>query len=129
MNENNINRLVAERVMGWDVSDDPRCKPPAMYREKCDGTIWYAGGCPLWNPTRDMNQAMEALLHAHKTEKIESWCMNTNVVRVYQPSRSTDKRKTRSEAFITPISRGVAMAICRSLLRAVGVPEEEVNRE
>ncbi len=129
MNPTTINRLVAERVMGWTVSEDPRCEPPLMYREKRDGTIWYAGGCPLWNPALDMNQAMEVLDKMSTTTK-ETWTLfycSTGAVAEfhYEGGREVPWKF----GVHTGESENMSTAICLAALRAVGVPEEEVNRE
>ena len=153
MNENNINRLTAERVMGWKddpaggwlrpnteqqpwvwtgyLSVDPTYTPCDTCSHCQHQTPAAFIGTEKWSPARDMNQAMEAfrkfsadsqaahpdttpgcLINIHPTE---TTCDVFSMLIPHLAARATANKPET--------------AVCLALLRAVGVPDEEVNRE
>lgn len=58
MNPTTINRLVAERVMGWKTAESLGMWANEAWMTNDGRMIGFAG----WNPALDMNQAMEVFL-------------------------------------------------------------------
>ncbi len=114
MNPTTINRLVAERGMGytygWNTTlGDLWIKP--------DGTGVMS---KYWNPAADMNQAMQVAKAASaKTGLLLSI--------IEMENGKWFARFAGSEFDATDMNP--ATAICLAALRAVGVHDEEVNRE
>jgi len=109
-----LDRLVAEKVMGWTVSTDPACKPPTMYLE--GDMLWHAGGCVVWSPSADMNAAMEV----EKAVRARS----NNKHRLILIATSTGEYVAE---FLNHegIHANPATAICLAALAAVGVEYKE----
>lgn len=128
MNPTTINRLVAERVMGyvyrWGTTlGDLWIKP--------DGTgIMFKD----WNPALDMNQAWEVVRKMRERNyavRIEANRFEGDpLVSIWANDDNTENRPPCDfDAGDNRRPEEAATAICLAALRAVGVPEEEVNRE
>jgi hypothetical protein len=116
VNPTTINRLVAERVMGWTAKTDSL----GTYFVKPGETAITENA---WNPAADMNQAMEVVDKMHGTGVLVSLEWKVNRYRANFSPVNDWKWRNNAE-HLNP-----ATAICLAALRAVGVPDEEVNRE
>jgi hypothetical protein len=158
VNDNNINRLVAERVMGYQFWREQRGdyrmillvtdgrEPWKKRRQECweeDGKRYQKiaasdidtrHDCPTegvqkWNPTRDTNQAMEvaaATIDKLPPEYRDGADFSLQKWGDWEAYFGTNK-EDHNRGLATHANP--ATAICLAALRAVGVSEEEVNRE
>lgn len=128
MNPTTINRLVAKRVMGY------------VYRWGTTlGGLWIKpDGTGImfkdWNPALDMNQAWEVVRKMRERNyavRIEANRFEGDpLVSIWANDDNTENRPPCDfDAGDNRRPEEAATAICLAALRAVGVPEEEVNRE
>lgn len=125
-----LDRLVAEKVMGWPVSTDPACKSPTMYLE--GDMLWHAGGCVVWSPSTDMNAAMEAVNAAKSRHAIGGFSlhrMDNGEWRAefygWTPDGARERRWRDQDA----CHANPATAICLAALATVGVEYKESKDE
>lgn len=110
-----INELMATEVMGWEFFEykDPFDSRQDEYRE--DGLIGKILFKHLWNPTTDMNQAMECLIifnpehfHLHKSDNGESYSCHIFRYRESLPA-------------VVVLDNLAPLAICKAILKAKGI--------
>ena len=131
MNPTTINRLVAERVMQYPIVHK-HTTPNALY-DGGSGDLWTSNG-DQWNPALDMNQAWEVVRKMRERNyavRIEANRFEGDpLVSIWANDDNTENRPPCDfDAGDNRRPEEAATAICLAALRAVGVPEEEVNRE
>lgn len=112
MDKSEINRRMAEEVMGWTI--EPRGHPsnPYGYLDENGGRIFTQY---TWNPAEDMNQAMmgvDRLVEEHRLHfTFVTSCIHT--------PRATIRKFALNTQLADAWDKNPATAICLALLEAV----------
>jgi hypothetical protein len=131
VNPTTINRLVAERVMGWKLEKHRGWESWWEHDSIAKRKKYIAHD---WKPARDMNQAWEVVRKMRERNyavRIEANRFEGDpLVSIWANDDNTENRPPCDfDAGDNRRPEEAATAICLAALRAVGVPEEEVNRE
>lgn len=111
MNANTLNRLMAERIMGWHFEHGQCWIAP-------DGKYMYGPG---WEPTVNANQALAALDKVSKAVGGKWQLTNSHKADGTYFCYMAASNPGRGEA------ETAALAICLCALKAAGVTDEELN--
>jgi len=117
-----LDKLVAQRVMGWKVSLDSNNRDHEIMLEDSDGSIWFHNGIVRWHPSGDMGDAWKVVERLdHKSITIQ-FCKG-------------DETKDKWYAIFfegtlehyASTSETAQLSICLAACQAAGVSETELD--
>lgn len=128
-----LDRLVSEKVMGWPVIDFAANAPKGGYiRAACAyrGSDHPTDRCGKWSPSTEIGAAWEVVEHLRKqrsaTDKMDdpTWAVALNGS---GDRWICDVSDWRGRLDVSACNKEACVAICLAALRAVGVPESEIQ--
>lgn len=125
-----IDRLVAERVMGWKLADRVKCgwgKGPPVYRTNCPENPTHQDPCFTTNISDawEVIKELRSRRSPHDEPTDPTWTVNLTgsgdrwIVNVVDWKGRVD---------VSACNESECVAICLAALRAVGVSEAEIQK-